>query len=194
MRSSHAATQRLRGRTAGLAFALAVAGMLVPSLAQAQDWSPEASEKDDGSKWSVRGSFGMTASPETFNMTLEVPWKADELVSAGPLVQLGFADDNVLFATTLQAYLTPRLDGELADWHPYAHMGLGFIYLEDDDRRPGRDDEDGSFLFTIGTGVDYALAEHFYMGTGLLFNVIPTGAVGNKFVFGWQILTFRHEF
>jgi hypothetical protein len=127
-------------------------------------------------------------------MTLEVPWAADELVSAGPLFQLGFADDHVLFAATLQAYLTPRLEDSLSDWHPYAHMGMGFIYLENDNRRSGRDDEDVDFLFTVGTGVEYALSDGFYMGTGLLFDIVPTGVVGDHFVFGWQILTFRAEF
>ncbi len=178
-------------------------GLLVPVQAIAQ--SSTTSSRDSGlgtgpaarsknSGVSVRGSLGMTASPETFNMTLEVPWAADELVSAGPLVQLGFSDDDTLFATTIQAYLTPRLDGALEDWLPYAHMGMGFMYLEKDDRRPGRDDEDVDFLFTVGTGVEYTVSENFYLGTGFLFNVIPTGVVGDRFVFGWQILTFRTEF
>lgn len=181
----------LTSRARGLAAGLLLLGLLAPSQAIAQEGS---GGRRDGSSLSLRGSLGMTASPETFNMTLEVPWAADELVSAGPLVQLGFSDDHVLFASTIQAYLTPRLDGSLEDWRPYAHMGMGLIYLEDDHRRFNRDEEDVDFLFTVGTGVEYTLAENFYMGTGFLFNVIPTGVVGNKFIFGWQVLTFRTEF
>jgi hypothetical protein len=183
-----------------LALLLASGTVLLPAQALAQDRpSPQTSSQtgsrqQDDSRFSVRGSLGMTASPETFNMTLEMPWKADELVSVGPLFQLGFSDDNVLFAGTLQAYLTPRLEDSLRDWHPYGHMGMGFIYLEDDDRVPGRDEEDAAFLFTVGTGVEYALSDSFYMGTGFLFDIIPTGAVGDRFVWGWQVLTFRHEF
>jgi hypothetical protein len=171
------------------------------SLNQAQDQPEELSYRQSSSSssqndsgFSIRGSLGMTASPETFNMTLEVPWAADELVSVGPLFQLGFSDDNVLFGATLQAYLTPQLEDSLADWHPYAHMGMGLIYLEDDNRAPGRDEEDADFLFVMGTGVEYELSDSFYLGTAFLFDIVPAGAVGNRFTFGWQILTFRYEF
>jgi len=195
---------KTRSRTRSLALLLAAVALLLPAQsqaqAQAQSQELEPSPARTGtspqheSSFSVRGSLGMTASPETFNMTLEIPWSADELVSVGPLFQLGFSDDNVLFASTLQAYLTPQLDGSLEDWSPYAHMGMGLVYLEDDNRAFGRDEEDVDFLFTMGTGVEYALSDSFHMGTGFLFDIIPAGAVGNRFVFGWQILTFRHEF
>ena len=196
-------TSHTRARAARAATLVAIGlllGALVPAQAIAQSarsgdglGTSQAPRRND-SRVSLRGSLGMTASPETFNMTLEVPWAADALVSAGPLFQLGFSDDDTLFATTVQAYLTPRFDGELDDWRPYAHMGMGFMYLEKDDRRPGRDDEDVDFLFTVGTGVEYAVSDGFYLGTGLLFDVIPTKVVGDRFVFGWQILTFRTEF
>ena len=182
-----------RVRRAGIC--LVLLGLLSPALANAQDATgPSDPPRNSGSRFSMRASLGMTASPETVNMTLEVPWAADDLVSVGPLFQLGFSDDNVLFASTLQAYLTPRLEGELADWYPYAHMGMGLIYLENDDRAPGRDEEDAAFLFTVGTGIEYSLSDSFTLGTGFLFDVIPGGAVGDRFVFGWQILTFRTEF
>lgn len=183
---------RIEDEARGRALALVCIGMLLPSLGQAQESA--SAPRDEASRVSVRGSLGMTAGPETFNMTLEVPWAADPLVSVGPMFQLGFSDDHTLFAPTVQAYLTPQLAGELADWHPYAHMGIGLMYLEDEDRRPFRDDEDVDFLINTGVGVEYALSRKFFMGTGLLFDVIPAGAVGNRFVFGWQILTFRAAF
>ena len=152
-----------------------------------------AEPQRDDSGFSVRGGVGFTADPSAFLMTLEVPWAADELVSVGPLVQLAVSDDDVLFAPTLQVYLTPRLGGEYDEIRPYAHLGMGLAYLEKDGRRP-RDDEDTDFLLTLGTGVEYAVRENLFLGTGLLFDVIPGGVVGENFIFGWQLLTVRVAF
>ncbi len=183
----------LRALLAGVAIVTAA-----PVLAQdtATGTSSSETNRSDGptTDLSFRASLGMTAGPDTFAMTFEAPYAINEMVSIGPLFQLGFSDDHVLFAPTVQAYVTPTLTEQFADWHPYAHIGMGLVYLEDNDRRPGRDEEDTDFLLVIGTGVEYALSDTFYMGTGFLFDVIPGGAVGNRFVFGWQILTFRQEF
>lgn len=176
-------------RRPAAALALLSITLLLPAASRAQERGGS-----QASGVSLRASLGMTADPATFNMTFEVPWEVHRLVSVGPMFQLGFADDNVLFAPTVQTYLTPRLAGELADWRPYLQMGMGLIYLQDDDRRPGRDDEDVEFLFDTGVGLEYALSQRFFMGTGFLFDVIPGGAVGNRFVFGWQILTLRTAF
>jgi hypothetical protein len=171
-------------------FALLASLLVLPAAAGAQE---QSSGGRDDSGFSARGAIGFTADPSTFLMTLEVPWAADELVSVGPLFQLGISDDDVLFAPSLQAYLTPRLGGDLDEIRPYAHMGMGIAYLEKDRRGP-RDDEDVDFLLALGLGVEYALQENLFVGTGLLFNVIPAGVVGENFIFGWQVLGFRVAF
>lgn len=181
---------RRRGR--GIAW-VAAAALLCAGAAQAQEATPGARRQDD-SRFSVRGSIGFTADPDTFLMTLEVPWKANDLVSVGPLFQLGFSDDDVLVAPTLEVYLTPQLADDLRDLHPYAHLGMGFMYLEKDHRRPGRDEEDADFLLTTGFGAEYAVQENLFVGTGFLFDIVPGGVAGERFVFGWQMLTLRAAF
>jgi hypothetical protein len=190
-------------RRAALFFGLCVtlaAGIPAMAWAQVDRWEQEAGpaeaprQQSKESRWSARASLGFTTGPETFLMTLEVPWAINRMVSVGPLFQLGFSDDDTLFAPSLQFYITPRLDGDLEALRPYGHLGMGFVYLENDDRAPGRDEEDVDFLFTTGLGVEYALRDDILMGTGLLFNIVPAGAVGQRFVFGWQLLTFRVRF
>lgn len=154
-------------------------------------WESESRRED--ALFSLRGGIGFTADPGTFLMTVEMPWHIDELVSIGPMFQLGVSDDEVYFAPTLGLYLHPRLTGDLEPFHPYGHVGFGLAYLDKDDRGP-RDGEDADFQFTAGLGVEYELRKDFLMGTGLLFNVIPDGVVGEEFIFGWQVLTFRHSF
>ena len=169
-------------------------GLGIPATSLAQDAGSSPPAQTEQSRLSIRGSVGFAASPEMFQMTVEAPWVFNDIVSVGPLFQLGFSDDDTLFAPTVQVYFNPRLGGELDALRPYGHMGMGLVYLENDDRAPGRDDKDVDFLFTIGLGVEYALREDFLVGTGMLFNVIPTGAVGQNFVFGWQLLMFRYAF
>ncbi len=169
-------------------------GLGIPATSLAQDAGSSPPAQTEQSRLSIRGSLGFAASPEMFLMTVEAPWVFNDIVSVGPLFQLGFSDDDTLFAPTVQVYFNPRLGGELDALRPYGHLGMGFVYLENDDRGPGRDNKDVDFLFTIGLGVEYALREDFLVGTGMLFNVIPTGAVGQNFVFGWQLLMFRYAF
>jgi opacity protein-like surface antigen len=115
-------------------------------------------------------------------------------MSVGPLLQLGVSDDKLYFAPTLQLYVHPRLDGVLEPLRPYGHAGIGLAYLDKDDRRNGRDDDDVDFQFTAGLGFDYELREDLFLGTGLLFNVVPGSVVGERFIFSWQVMTFRHAF
>ncbi len=190
--SAEARQAATRTRARRMAWVAAVA-LLCAGAAQAQEATPGGRRQDD-SRFSVRGAIGFTADPDTFLMTLEVPWKAHDLVSVGPMLQLGFSDDDVLVAPTLEVYLTPQLADDLRDFHPYAHMGMGFMYLEKDHRRPGRDEEDADFLLTTGFGAEYAVQENLFLGTGFLFDIVPAGVAGERFVFGWQILTLRAAF
>jgi hypothetical protein len=187
-------------------FAVTFAALIqLPAMAQTSDtpqggsatWSASENSSSSGrddSAWSARGAVGFTAQPGTFLMSVEVPWRFDKLFSVGPLIQLGVADDEIYFAPTLQVYLHPPLGDGLEAIQPYAHAGVGLAYLERKDRAPGRDEEDADFQFTAGLGVEYELRKDFFMGTGMLFNVVPGGAAGKNFVFGWQLLTFRHAF
>jgi hypothetical protein len=164
----------------------------LPAVARAQSTDRSLESAPEASPWSVRGGLGLTAGPETFLMTLEVPWEADETVSLGPLVQMGFTDDEVLFAPTLQVYMHPPLRDDLRKFRPYASLGLGFMYLKKDTNR-GNKDEAG-FLIAGGVGVEYELTERLWIGTNMLFDFLPERTTREHFVWGWQIVTLRAAF
>jgi hypothetical protein len=185
-----------------LAAACLLAGA-VAGAAEAQDpgseepaWGVEpapaaAQERESQRTVSLRGGIGFTADPETFLMSLEVPFTITELFSAGPQLRLGVSDEELYFAPTVQGYFTPRLGGDYDVIRPYGSLGLGIAFLENDDRASGRDDEDVDFLLTPGFGVEYAISDQLFAGTAMQLDVIPAGATGERFVFSWQVLTFR---
>ncbi len=165
---------------------------LLPGAALAQSTDRSPGRTRETSPWSVRGGLGLTAGPETFLTTLEVPWEADETVSVGPLVQMGFSDDEVLFAPTLQVYLHPPLRDDLRKFRPDASLGLGFMYLKKDTNRGNKDD--AGFLIASGVGVEYELTERLWLGTSMLFDFLPERTTREHFVWGWQIVTLRAAF
>ena len=154
---------------------------------------PNSKRPGDDSWVSVRGGIGFTAGPDSFLMSLEVPFTIMELVSVGPQLRLGVSDDNVYFAPTVQAYITPRLGGDLDDLRPYASFGMGLAVLEKDDRCCGRDEEDVDFLLTPGFGLEYRF-DQFFVGSNMQLDIIPGGVAGQRFIYTWQILTFRAAF
>lgn len=163
-------------------------------------WSAESEQKEPAKRqssdsWiSVRGGLGFTADPNTFLMSIDVPFTITELFAAGPQLRLGVSDDEVYLAATVQGYVTPRIGGDLDVIRPYGSLGLGIAFLDKDGRRRGRDDEDVDFLLTPGFGVEYAFDDAMFVGTGVQLDVIPGGVAGERFVFSWQVVTFRAAF
>jgi len=195
--------------TTGSALArLAAASLLLfalsaPASAQERSWDEEPSwnepeersvSSSSDSFVSLRGGLGFTADPETFLMGLELPFALSDMFSIGPQLRLGVSDDEVYFAPTVQGYVTPRLGGDLDALRPYGSFGMGIAVLEKDDRVPGRDEEDVDFLLTPGLGVEYMFTEGMFVGSGIQLDIIPGGVAGERFVFSWQVLTFRVAF
>jgi hypothetical protein len=189
-----------------IAAAATILILAAPAASHAQDdswdseptWSaPEGEpqqQQEDDSFVSIRGGLGLTGNPDTFLMSVELPFVLTELFSAGPQLRLGVSDDEVYFAPTLQGYVTPRLGGDLDAIRPYGSLGLGIAVLEKDGRRRGRDEDDVDFLLSPGFGIEYAIDETMFVGSGIQLDVIPAGVAGERFIFSWQILTFRAAF
>ena len=49
------------------------------------------------------------------------------------------------------------------------------------------------FLLTPGFGLEYRF-DQFFVGSNMQLDVIPGGVAGQRFVYTWQILTFRAAF
>ena len=83
-------------------------------------------------------------------------------------------------------------DEKLKNFKPFLQGGLGFAYLDEDDRRG--DDSDIGILINAGFGLDYELTDKLTFGTNMLFNWIPAEINDEKFYFAWELASLRISF
>jgi hypothetical protein len=180
----------------------------IPSPCAAQDWGSETDESDeswsDGATiqeddrgstgWSFRAGIGFIDDPTAFLLNFEVPYAFDRRVSVGPMIQVGLDDDNTIVAPTLNLTVTiPDLPGE--NWDrvkPFGLIGIGFAYIEDDNRR--NDDSSAGFLVNFGFGLEFQLSESLFVGSQMMFNFLPETTLGQNFFYSWQIGGLRLAF
>ncbi|MFO0689898.1 MAG: outer membrane beta-barrel protein [Myxococcota bacterium] len=211
---------RLRAAAARCAAALGVAlvALLAAPLAQAQDWGDDSSEdwsspqpaqpsprttsssgasrsRNAAAGWSFQGGIGFTADPDTFLMNFEAPYAFNRWFSFGPAMQVGINDHRTIVAPTGNLRLTiPDLPGRAFDRvHPYAIAGMGFAVIDNDTN--GRDNSAATgFLIDFGAGVEYQVSEKVFLGTQMIFNVLPDQVKGEHFYFAWQLGGIRFAF
>ena len=194
-----------------LGLCAAILSITLPDSSLAQDWgeesygagsrstSPVSAQGGQGgsgalSGWSLRTGIGFIDDPNAFLLNFEAPYAFDQWVSAGPMLQVGLDDDNTIVAPTLNVTVTiPDLPGEDFDrMHPYGFVGMGFAYLEDDDRQ--NNDDDTGFLINFGFGLEYQLSENIFVGSQMMFNFLPKETLGENFFYSWQIGGVRVAF
>lgn len=144
--------------------------------------------------WSLRAGVGFTIDPNTFLMNFEVPYRFDQYVSLGPMVQVGVEEQRLLVAPTANLTLTiPNLPGESLDrFHPNIFGGIGFAVIENDKR--GGDKKSAGFLVNAGFGLDYQLSEHLSIGSRMIFNFLPERTLEQKFWYSWEVAGIRLAF
>ncbi len=194
--------------SAALALALYLGLGVVPVPAGAQDWSDDdwgatgstsdrTSTYDDAgpsTRWSLRAGLGFTIDPNDFLLNFELPYRFDQYVSAGPMVQVGLADNRYLVAPTANLTITiPDMPGEELDrFHPMIFAGIGFAVLENEDR--GGSNRDAGFLVNTGFGVDYALSPRVSIGSRMILNFLPDRTLDEIFFYSWEILGVKLSF
>jgi hypothetical protein len=182
----------------GLGWFMIVLSISLPKASRAQDWGGESDDgwsqstiaQDTGGEstgWSLGVGIGFIDDPTAFLLNFEAPYAFDRWVSVGPMVQVGLDDNNTIVAPTLNVTATiPDLPGESFDRvHPFGFVGLGFAYLEDDNRQ--NNDSSAGFLINCGFGVEYQVSESFYLGSKMIFNFLPEETLDEKFFYSWQI-------
>ncbi len=211
------AASRTRRIAAGLTALLAVL-LLANGPANAQDWGDDSN--DDWSApppaeppppapsrarstayrpappgWSVQTGIGFTADPDTFLVNLDVPYFFNEWIAFGPAMQIGVSDKRTVVSPTGHVRITiPDLPGRALDRvRPYGIAGMGFTVIENDS---GRRDGDAAvgFLIDFGAGVEYQVSEKVFLGTQMLFNVLPADVKREDFYFAWQVAGIRFDF
>lgn len=182
----------------GLCSALVI--LALPRASLAQDWGEEddvwtrseasASDPIGGpmpTGWSLRAGIGFIHDPTALLLNFEAPYAFDQWVSAGPMLQVGLDDNNTIVAPSLNVSVTiPDLPGEDFDrFHPFGFVGIGFAYIEDDNRR--NDNSSTGFLVNFGVGLEYQLSDNFFLGSQMIFNFLPEETLDEYFFFSWQI-------
>lgn len=195
-----------RGRIRLVGIALLLIGLL-SAPAHAQDWGSEDDDWSSGDSlggtttagppttpWSFRAGMGFTNDPDTFLLNFELPYRFDQYVSAGPMMQVGLEDNRFIVAPTMNLTVTGAnlLSGELARFQPTIFAGIGFAILNNDDR--GGDTQDAGFLVNTGFGIDYLLSDRVTIGSRMLFNFLPGGTLDERFFYAWEVASVRLNF
>jgi opacity protein-like surface antigen len=111
-------------------------------------------------------------------------------LSVGPLLQFGFTGDLFQFGVTGQAKYTFDLK-EIPALKPHIEAGIGFVYADLD--RPGRSEDDVSFLIPLGIGAEYRLTNSISLDTNFLFNFTDLDVRDKNFFFTW-LVGLRYRF
>lgn len=191
---------------AGLALALG-GSVAEPDVARAQaatDASRTSETRSLGGRitnpggpaegWSARAGIGFTGNPSTFLLNFEAPYAFNPWVALGPMIQVGLDDDYTITAPTLNAtvkfpdFLGPAFDRVV----PYALGGLGLAVIENEDAP--NDKRSVGFLIDFGLGVEYQLSDRLFVGTQMMFDIMPKQTQGQKFIYAWQIGGLRYAF
>ncbi len=143
--------------------------------------------------------IGFTSDPTTFLLATELPIRIARDWDLGPLVQLGVGDNRLIVAPTLNVRYSFPLSRYVTDespvWQrlrPLAHAGLGFAYIERDQRFAH--DDDLGFMFNLGLGIHYDWTDRVSFGTRMTFNVMPGQILDDSFFFSWQLAQLRYRF
>ena len=190
----------------------ALVTMLWTAPALAQDWGEDDEDwstapgavpsgganawNDSGSSsWAFRVGAGFTIDPNNFLMNFELPYRFDQYVTAGPMIQIGIEDEKLLVAPTANINVrVPDLPGESLDrFHPNVFAGLGFAVIQNDDRRG--ENTDAGFLINTGVGVDYDLSPRVTLGSRMIFNFLPINrTLGERFWYSWEVIGIQLSF
>ena len=138
--------------------------------------------------------MGFTADPDDFLLNFELPYRFDQYVSVGPMIQVGLGDRRYIVAPTANLTITiPDMPGETLDrFHPHFFGGIGFAVIENEER--GGSNRGAGFLANAGVGVDYALSERVSVGSRMIFNFLPGRTLDEKFFYSWEIIGLKLDF
>jgi hypothetical protein len=163
-----------------------------------------AQQAEDSRKrgWSVGGGIGLTASPTSFLMQFDAPYRFGGGFSFGPQLQVGVAGGTTIVSFAANGRydfdgLFGSHDDFLSKISPFANGGLGFTYMTRGKKKNSSDNSGIGFLMEFGGGVAFALNERISLESAMQFNIIPDGAGPNdndKFYWSWQMIGARFHF
>lgn len=153
----------------------------------------EGSTTHEEGNVTLGASAGISSGPTGFLATGEADFWFSRFFSVGPLVQVS-AGRSFVFA----ASGGPKLTFDFEDHEftnlvkPYAQAGAGIALISN--RRRGEYRSELGLLLVFGLGADFFVTEEFSLGTGLLFNIMPTEPRGELFYLGWKVIEAKFHF
>jgi hypothetical protein len=149
---------------------------------------------------SFGGSAGIAFSPLGFLGTAEADFWFAPFFSAGPMVQV-VAGEDFIFAVGGGPKFTFDFGDDLTELvKPYIQLGPGLVVVSadhhhDHGRHHGHHHHtELGFLLMAGFGIDFYVWENVSLGTGVLFNFMPTRPVDDSFYFGWKVIEAKVHF
>jgi hypothetical protein len=142
---------------------------------------------------SFGGSVGIGFSPLGFYGTVEADFWLTSFFSLGPTAQVLVGDHFILGITA-----TPKFTLDFGhEWSelvkPYVQLGPGIAVVSGHNHRHDHHTQLG-LLILLGLGVDFYIWENVSLGTGLMFNYLPTYPVDEGFFFGWKLIEAKVHF
>jgi hypothetical protein len=172
--------------------------LLALSLIVVNSASAQESFEEEGG-FSVAAGMGFFADDDNdgFSMNFEGSYHVDEHWSGGIDFQIGIEDSDT---TVLSVPIFGRYDFDtfptdvaiLEDLHAFAKLGMGLTHVDIDRRNGGRDDTD--FLFVIGGGLSYPVAENISIESRMQFNITTNDYFNDEYYFSWEMIGARFRF
>ncbi len=141
----------------------------------------------------INGGVGFVSSPDLFLFNLQLDHRLEKNVTLGPRFQVGYSDDDTLFAPTLNVAIYPDLGStRFGELRPFLQGGVGAAYIEKSDRI--HDDDEWGLLLDFGVGLEFPFSATGSLRTDVLFNFLPESVVGETFYFSWNLLSVSIAF
>jgi hypothetical protein len=124
--------------------------------------------KERQGSWQLGGNIGVTDDPTLFGVTALVNYYITDSISVGPLFQYGFRDADYYYGLSGQVRYSAILPGNNII-RPYGQVGIGFIEFDIHDLFHGK--STSTFLFPVGGGAEFKLADKLTLDANVLFNL-----------------------
>lgn len=163
-----------------MAAMIAVIAVLGAGAALAQETAPvtpanPGSLASRSGHWSLGGGLGMTLDPDLFAGHAGVDYYLTNEVAVGPLFQGGVGGPGGYWGLSGQVkYSAALATAQIV--RPYGTVGIGFIQFDLDEINHG--ERKISFLFPIGGGMEFEVADDVSLDVGALFDISEDVFIG----------------
>jgi len=125
--------------------------------------------------WMLGGGLGFTEDPELFALTGLVNYYITDEVAVGPLAQYELSGRDQVFGLSGQVkYSAILADSSVV--RPYGQLGIGYAEFKLHNLFDGK--RKTTFLFPVGGGMEFKLADQLWLDGNILFNLSPEIYIG----------------